>query len=72
VKETGYSDRTRIVEVKIVSKSGILRVGIVVDSVSEAVNIKSTDIGDSPIFLTAITTEYMTGTAKMAGRIRIL
>ncbi len=67
-----YTDRTCIVVVEIDSNSGSLHIGIVVDSVSEVINIKSTDIEDTPSFGMTLSTEYILGMAKMAGNVRIL
>ena len=67
-----YTDRTCIVVVEIDSNSGSLHIGIVVDSVSEVINIKSTDIEDTPSFGIRLSTEYILGMAKMTGSVRIL
>jgi len=67
-----YTDRTCIVVVEVGSSSGSLHIGIVVDSVSEVVNIKNSDIEDTPSFGTTLSTEYILGMAKMAGGVRIL
>ena len=45
---------------------------IVVDSVSEVINIKGSDIEDTPAFGTALDTEYILGMAKMGGGVKIL
>ncbi len=67
-----YTDRTCIVVVQIDTNSGSLHIGIVVDSVSEVINIKSTDIEDTPSFGMTLSTEYILGMAKMSGSVRIL
>ena len=72
VNSIDYTDRTCIVVVEIDSNSGSLHIGIVVDSVSEVINIKSTDIEDTPSFGMTLSTEYILGMAKMAGNVRIL
>jgi len=46
--------------------------GIVVDSVSEVLNIKGADIEETPSFGTKLNTEYILGMAKAAGGIKIL
>jgi purine-binding chemotaxis protein CheW len=46
--------------------------GIVVDSVSEVISIKSSDIGDTPGFEMTLSTEYILGMAKKAGSVSIL
>ena len=67
-----YSERTCIIVVEIMGKSGTVMIGIVVDSVSEVLNIKSEDIEDTPTFGTAVDTEYILGMAKMEGGVKIL
>ena len=47
-------------------------IGIVVDSVSEVLNIKGTDIEDTPAFGTRLDTDYILGMAKMNGGVKIL
>jgi len=69
---TGYTDRTCIVVVDIGTRSEHLHIGVVVDSVSEVINIKNSDIEDTPSFGTALSTEYILGMAKTAGSVKIL
>ena len=47
-------------------------IGIVVDAVSEVLNIKAEDIEDTPTFGTKLNTEYIMGIAKMEGGVKIL
>ncbi|MGA2403343.1 MAG: chemotaxis protein CheW [Syntrophobacteraceae bacterium] len=67
-----YTERTCIIVVEILDASGTLHIGIVVDSVSEVINIKGCDIEDTPAFGTALNTEYILGMAKMGGGVKIL
>ena len=67
-----YSDRTCIVVVEIFADSARLHIGVVVDSVSEVVNIKDSDIEDTPNFGTTISVDYILGMAKTAGTVKIL
>ena len=46
--------------------------GIVVDSVSEVVQIRSEDIEETPTFGTKLNTDYIMGMAKMNGGVKIL
>jgi purine-binding chemotaxis protein CheW len=46
--------------------------GIVVDSVSEVLNIKAEEIQDTPTFGTKLNTDYILGMAKMDGGVKIL
>lgn len=68
----GYTDRTCIVVVEIGGVSGKLHIGVVVDSVSEVLNIKGSDIEDTPSFGTSLNTEYILGMAKTGGGVKIL
>jgi purine-binding chemotaxis protein CheW len=46
--------------------------GIVVDSVSEVLNIGAEEIEDTPAFGTKLDTEYILGMAKIKGSVKIL
>jgi purine-binding chemotaxis protein CheW len=67
-----YTERTCIIVVEILGTSGTLHIGIVVDSVSEVINIKGCDIEDPPSFGAALNTEYILGMAKAGGSVKIL
>jgi purine-binding chemotaxis protein CheW len=47
-------------------------IGIIVDSVSEVINVKASDIEDTPSFGAKLDTEYILGMAKTGGRVKIL
>uniref|UniRef100_A0A7C4MLQ4 Chemotaxis protein CheW n=1 Tax=Desulfatirhabdium butyrativorans TaxID=340467 RepID=A0A7C4MLQ4_9BACT len=67
-----YTDRTCIIVVEIAGQSGSLIIGIVVDSVSEVLNIKEEDIENTPTFGVRVNTDYIMGMAKMGGGVKIL
>ena len=67
-----YTERTCIIVVEIEGQSGTVMIGIVVDSVSEVLNIKSEDVEDTPAFGTKLNTDYILGMAKMEGGVKIL
>ena len=67
-----YNERTCIIVVEISGLSGTVMIGIVVDAVSEVLNIKSEDIEDPPRFGTKLNTNYILGMAKMEGGVKIL
>ncbi len=67
-----YTDRTCIIVVEIEGGSGVVMIGIVVDAVSEVLNIGSEEIEDTPTFGTKLNTEYILGMAKMNGAVKIL
>lgn len=67
-----YTERTCIIVVEIEGQAGIILMGIVVDSVSEVLNIKGESIEDTPAFGTDLNTEYILGMAKIEGGVKIL
>jgi len=67
-----YTERTCIVVVEISGGSGTVMIGIVVDSVSEVLNIKGGDIEETPTFGTRLETDYILGMAKVQGGVKIL
>jgi purine-binding chemotaxis protein CheW len=72
MNSVSYTERTCIVVVEIDAVTGRLHIGIVVDSVSEVVNIKGCDIEDTPAFGTTLNTDYILGMAKAGGSVKIL
>jgi purine-binding chemotaxis protein CheW len=72
MEEMGYSERTCIIVVEITGQGGSVLIGIVVDAVSEVLNIKGTDIEETPAFGAKLDTEYILGMAKMNGGVKIL
>lgn len=56
----------------IVVKANGLQVGIVVDKVSEVLDIAGSDVEDAPSFGTQVNTDYILGIGKSEGRIRLL
>jgi purine-binding chemotaxis protein CheW len=58
--------------VEISSGDRKIMMGIVVDSVSEVINIKSGEIADTPAFGSKMDTTYILGMAKMGGGVKIL
>ena len=67
-----YTEKTCIIVVEISSSGQKNMIGILVDSVSEVLNIKSSDIEDTPNFGSHVNSNYILGMAKMQGGIKIL
>lgn len=67
-----FTERTCIIVVEIATAGRMIMMGIVVDSVSEVLNIKAADIEATPSFGTKLNTEYILGMAKTGGGIKIL
>lgn len=72
MEEIDYTERTCIIVVEIAGQTGTVQIGIVVDSVSEVLNIKGADIEDTPTFGTKLKTDYILGMAKMEGGVKSL
>ena len=67
-----YTERTCIIVVQIDLRDTPLNIGIVVDSVSEVLNISGNDIENAPMFGTQLNTNYILGMAKIEGGVKIL
>ena len=67
-----YTERTCIIVVEIARRPGTIQIGIVVDAVSEVLNIKGEEIEDTPTFGTDLNLDYIFGMAKMEGGVKIL
>jgi purine-binding chemotaxis protein CheW len=67
-----YTERTCIIVVEVQTGSGQIQTGIVVDSVSEVLNIKGSEIEDTPAFGSKLNTDYILGMAKLGGSVKIL
>ncbi len=67
-----YTERTCIIVVEIEGQAGTVMIGIVVDAVSEVLNIKGEDIEETPTFGAKLNTDYILGMAKMEGGVKIL
>ncbi len=67
-----YTERTCIIVVEIKSDDKKISMGIVVDAVSEVLNIKASEIEDTPSFGTSLDTAYILGMAKSDRGVKIL
>jgi purine-binding chemotaxis protein CheW len=72
LEPAGYSTRTCIIVVQVEGTSGPLLVGLVVDGVSEVLNISSADIQDTPNFGATTPAPYLLCMAKIKGKVKIL
>jgi purine-binding chemotaxis protein CheW len=70
--ETEYTTRTCIIVVFIKQRTGGMQVGIIVDDVSEVLNIVANEIEDTPDFGEGAGTPYILGMAKIKGKVKIL
>ncbi|HUU41309.1 MAG TPA: chemotaxis protein CheW, partial [Desulfatiglandales bacterium] len=67
-----YNERTCIIVVRILSGTRTIRAGIVVDSVSEVLNIKKENIEDTPTFGSKLDINHILGIAKIDGAVKML
>ncbi len=72
IEAAEYTERTCIIVVEIEGASRAILMGIVVDAVSEVLNIKGENIEDTPTFGTKLDIEYISGMAKCEGGVKIL
>ena len=66
--ETPMTDETCIIVIKTAS----MMMGVLVDKVSEVVNVASGDIEDTPSFGADVNPEYLLGIGKTGGQVRLL
>jgi purine-binding chemotaxis protein CheW len=72
LEAAAYTERTCIIVVEVAGSSGSVMMGIVVDAVSEVLNIRGADIESTPAFGVRLNTDFILGMAKAAGGIKIL
>ncbi|MEI6669812.1 MAG: chemotaxis protein CheW [Acidobacteriota bacterium] len=66
------TDQTAIVVVEIGGDGRKLLTGIIVDFVSDVLNIVADEIEQTPAFGDRVVTDYLSGMAKVKGRVKIL
>ena len=72
IPEEEPTDRTCIIVVEIGGTGGAIPIGIIVDSVSEVLNIPGEDIEPTPNLGSALNTDYFLGLATVKGKVKIL
>ena len=72
IAAASYTDRTCIIVVEIQGEETTIQLGIVVDAVSEVMNIKAEEVEAPPSFGTKVETDYILGMANMDGQVKIL
>lgn len=72
MEEAEYTDRTCIIVVEVSHGAESIIMGIVVDAVSEVVQIKGEDVEETPSFGTQLDTSYIIGMAKSEDSVKIL
>ncbi|HPX55931.1 MAG TPA: chemotaxis protein CheW [Syntrophales bacterium] len=72
MESMAYTERTCIIVVEVRSKTHAISMGIVVDAVSEVVNIRENEIEETPHFGVRLNTDYILGMAKAENGVKIL
>ncbi len=67
-----YTQRTCIIVSQLQGESSTVLMGIIVDGVSEVLNLTSLEIEDTPEFGEEIAGRYLLGMAKVKGKVKIL
>ena len=67
-----YDERTCIIVAEVASHDGNVQMGLVVDTVSEVVNIGLEEMENTPVFGVNVDTHYILGMAKLKGKVKIL
>jgi len=66
------TDKTCIIVVDVPGQFGNVQIGILVDSVSEVLDIKGEEIEEPPTFGSSVDTTFILGMAKAKGSVKIL
>jgi len=69
---TDHSERTCIIVVDVDLATTRVMMGVVVDSVSEVLNVSDAEMEETPDFGGRTTTDYILGLAKVKGDVKIL
>ena len=67
-----YTARTCIVVVNVPGEGGGVLMGVIVDAVSEVLNIATGEIEDAPDFGEGVSIPYLIGIAKSKGKVKLL
>jgi purine-binding chemotaxis protein CheW len=72
LEEGQYTEKTCIIVVEVAGAGAKKLIGIIVDSVSEVLNIRGGDIEETPDFGSRLDTRYILGLAKLGSGVKIL
>jgi purine-binding chemotaxis protein CheW len=67
-----YTQRTCIIVAQVQGESGLILMGVIVDGVSEVLNLTGAEIEDTPDFGEDAAGQYLLGMAKVKGKVKIL
>jgi purine-binding chemotaxis protein CheW len=69
---TEDTPRTCIIVVQVQGETGPIHIGVIVDCVSEVLNVNASELEDTPDFGSGTTTNYLLGMAKVKDTVKIL
>ena len=72
MEETQYTERTCMIVVEVKGVSEPIQVGLVVDSVSEVINVKAEEMEESPAVIVGNGGDFILGIAKLGSGVKIL
>lgn len=72
IEKKEYDEKTSIIVVEIDDKNNRIQIGVLVDSVSEVLNVSPEDLEPTPKFGVALDTAYILGMAKGNDTVRTL
>ena len=72
LEELAATEKTCIIVVEVSGEAGKVLMGIVVDSVSEVLNVKAAEIEPAPSFGSSVDTAFILGMAKVNDSVKIL
>jgi purine-binding chemotaxis protein CheW len=67
-----YTQRTCIIVTQVQGEAGLVLMGVIVDGVSEVLNLTASEIEDTPDFGEEVAGQYLLGMAKVKGKVKIL
>lgn len=67
-----YTTRSCLIVTEMQGETGPVMIGIVVDGVSEVLNLTASEIEDTPDFGEEVSGQYLLGMAKVKGKVKIL
>jgi purine-binding chemotaxis protein CheW len=72
MESSEYTQRTCIIVVDVAGEQGRMLMGVVVDSVSEVLNVTPSEIEKAPDFGEGVAIPYLLGIAKCKGKVKLL
>lgn len=70
--ERDYDDRTPIIIVELQTPEGLVRIGVIVDGVSEVIQVSGDEVEATPSFGVEIDADFILGLAKVENGIRTI